>query len=416
MAAHAALFPMQLDPNVTARGLVKLWNYFSHHIIASPGAAHPMQACFEESYVVIGAARAMDLMSDARMTAICRRFNLRQMDYQGVHYPDMLDMGYGYRRDAKDMVACSCVADNASTANGMLEGIARFPHLPENPKVLACLKRFIDHCLAHYLTSKGVMGVGVLNHQVNPPGMEEYWCANALFASTLIRYATVTGETKYFDAAVPLVEYISTYDYKHTLWEEWSKSAPQQILIYTAEGLIAALASPEMEKRLRTPLRNVIQHSPKADPEAIVPAQAPNLMKVELAGASQTLGNTIWDRLVARFAEFTDWFHQNQMADGCFEHPANDHFRCYEPLTAGLLLEASALTPDRAWLEPIAAKQLRFMATNPGKLYYGLYANDFASGMAFYSFATAGEILKKRDPQAWDAALRGVFDRGEDLW
>lgn len=407
---------MQLDPTITARGLVKLWNYFSHHIIASPGMAHPMQACFEESYVVIGAARTMDLLGDARMTAVCRRFNHRMMEYQGVHYPDMLDMGYGYNRDANGIPNCSCVADNASSANGMLEGVARFPHLPENPQVLASVKRFIDHCLKNYLTSKGVMGVGVLNHKINPPGMEEYWCADALFAATLIRYATLTGETKYFDAAVPLVEYISTYDYKNTLWGEWSKSAPQQILIYTSEGLLAALASPEMKQRLLVPLRNVIQFSPKADPEAVVPAQAPNLVKAEFAAANQALGPTIWARLVARVGEFTDWFHQNQMADGCFEHPPSDHFRCYEPLTAGLLLDAATRTEGNAWLKPIAAKQLRFMASNPGKLYYGLYANDFASGMAFVSFSTAGEILKRRDPVAWEAALSGVFDRGEDLW
>jgi len=56
------------------------------------------------------------------------------------------------------------------------------------------------------------------------------------------------------------------------------------------------------------------------------------------------------------------------------------------------------------------------MATNAGKLYYGLYANDFASGMALYSFSTAGEILKRRDPAAWEAAVSGVLDRGEDLW
>ncbi len=140
---------MQLDPTLTARGLVKLWNYFSHHIIASPGMAHPMQACFEESYVVIGASRTMDLLGDARMTAICRRYNKRMMQYQGVNYPDMLDMGYGYDRDANGMVNCSCVADNASTANGMLEAVHRFPHLPENPEVLASVKRFIDYCLKH---------------------------------------------------------------------------------------------------------------------------------------------------------------------------------------------------------------------------------------------------------------------------
>ena len=68
---------MKLNPSVVARGLVRHWNYFSHHIIASPGMAHPMQACFEEAYVVMGASRTMGLLDDARMTAICRRFNAR---------------------------------------------------------------------------------------------------------------------------------------------------------------------------------------------------------------------------------------------------------------------------------------------------------------------------------------------------
>jgi hypothetical protein len=260
------------------------------------------------------------------------------------------------------------------------------------------------------------MGVGVLNHIVNPQDMHEYWCANALFVAALIRYADLTGEARYYDAAVPMVEYIATFDYKHTLWNEWSKSAPQQILIYTAEGLIAALASPEMRQRLGTPLRQVIQFTPKADPEPVVPAQAPNQIRRDLEARSAAVGDTIWSRLVARFAEFTDWFHQNQMADGSFEHPPSDHFRCYEPLVAGLLLDAARRTDGNAWLEPIAAKQLRFMASTAGKLYYGLFANDFASGMALISFATAGEILKARDAAVWEAAVSGVFDRGEEVW
>ena len=56
------------------------------------------------------------------------------------------------------------------------------------------------------------------------------------------------------------------------------------------------------------------------------------------------------------------------------------------------------------------------MASDGGKLYYGLRANDFASGLALLSFATAGEILKERDPEGWDAAVQGVFDRGEEMW
>lgn len=81
-----------------------------------------------------------------------------------------------------------------------------------------------------------------------------------------------------------------------------------------------------------------------------------------------------------------------------------------------LLLDAAQRVEGCGWLESIAAKQLRFMAGDGGKLYYGLYANDFASGLALLSFATAGEILKKRDAAAWAAAVSGVFDRGEDIW
>lgn len=407
---------MQLNADIVARGLVRHWNYFSHHIIASPGMAHPMQACFQEAYVVMGAARTMPLLDDARMTAIVRRYLNRMMEYQGVHYSDMFDMGYGYQRNAENVPLCSCVADNASTANGMLEGVRCFPHLPENPKVLASVKRYLDHCLNHYITDKGVMGVGILDYKVNPKGMQEYWCADSLFASTLIRYADLTGETKYYDAAVPMIEYLATFDYKNTLWGEWSKSAPQQILIYTSEGVIAALANAEMRKRLAAPLRHVIQFSPQAEPEALVPAQAPNLMEAELQAATKTQGNTILARLQDRWSEFADWFHQNQMADGCFEHPANDHFRCYEPGLAWLMLEASQHIDGQKRLESVAAKQLRLMAGDGGKLYYGLCANDFASGLALLSFATAATILKHRDAAAWEKAVQGIFDRGEDMW
>lgn len=407
---------MTLNATVAAQGLIRHWNYFSHHIIASPGMAHPMQACFEEAYVVMGAAHTMGLLGDARMTAMCRRYNHRMMEFQGVHYPDMFDMGYGYNRNADNVPLCSCVADNASTANGMLEVVRMFPHLSENLQVLASVKRYLDYCLEHFRSSRGVMGVGVLNFEVNGPGLEEYWCPAALFAATLIRYADLTGETSYYDAAVPMVEYISTYDYKNTLYREWRDGAPQQILIYTTEGLIAALGSAEMKQRLQAPPRLGITSDGLEESAGDIPAPAPNLDHREIASANRTGGDTIWSLLVARFSEYADWFRENQMADGSFEHPANDHYRCYEPGLAWLMLDAARRVEGFAWLESLAAKQLRFMAGDGGKLYYGLRANDFASGLALLSFATAGEMLKERDPAAWAAAVQGVFDRGEQMW
>jgi hypothetical protein len=409
---------MKLDPTITARGLVRLWNYFSHHIIGSPGMAHPMQACFEEAYVVMGAGRAAGLLDDARMTAICRRYHERMLAFQGVHWPDMFDMGYGYNRNEAGVVACSCVADNASTASAMLDSVKRFPHLPENPRVLAGVKRYLDHCLENYRTPKGVMGVGVLDHIVNPPALREYWCANALFVGTLVRYGDLTGERAYHEAAVPMVEFIATYDYRHTTWKEWERCAPQQILIYTAEGLVAALASPTLTPLLDVPLAQVISDTPAVDAETLVPAFAPNLVETELTPltAPPTQSDTVGARLRSRFAEFCAWWHENQLPEGRFEPPPNDHYLCYEPLVAGLLLDAVQRIQPDARLESIAAKQLRFLASPAAKPTYGLFANDFASGMAFVSFTTAAEILRERDPVAWEAALQGVFDREETLW
>jgi hypothetical protein len=336
------------------------------------------------------------------------------MEYQGVHWPDMFDMGYGYGLDDKGMVNCSCVADNASTADGMLEGVRYFPSLPETPKVLGSVRRYIDYCLNSFLTVQGVMGVGVLNHQVNPKGMEEYWCANALFAAALIRFAELTEEAKYYDAAVPMIEYISTYDYKNTLWKEWA--APQQIILYTSEGLVRALASAEMKKRLQKPPAGVIQFSPVEQAQQSVVAQADNQVLISFSTSVQAQDNTIWARLVARFTEFCRWLYDNQTSEGFFEHPQNAHHLCYEPGLAWILLDAAKNAEGFGWLESVAAKQLLFMSTDKGKLHYGLCANDFATGLSMLSFATAGEMLKARDPEGWEAALQEVFANGEAIW
>ena len=104
------------------------------------------------------------------------------------------------------------------------------------------------------------------------------------------------------------------------------------------------------------------------------------------------------------------------MAEGMFEHPANDHFRCYEPGLSWLMLEAAQHIEGCGWLESVAAKQLRLMADDGGKRYYGLRANDFASGLALLSFATAATLLKARDAAGWEKAVQSVFDRGEEMW
>lgn len=78
-----------------------------------PGSGETVAPKSRHSFMQLDAhvtARITDLMGDARMTAICRRFNARMMKFQSVHHPDRFDMGYGYNRDAQGMVNCSCAS------------------------------------------------------------------------------------------------------------------------------------------------------------------------------------------------------------------------------------------------------------------------------------------------------------------
>ena len=405
-----------LNYDVVAKGLMKSRNYWAHHTISSPGMAHPIESVFEESYEVRAACRTYGLLNDGGQRKIARAFTKRMRVYQGIHIPDMYDMGYGYDLNNEGVVNCSCVADNASTANAMLETVRFFPDLPETGAVLDSVKRFLDHCLENYLTDTGVMGVGVLHHIINPPDMHEYWCANALFASSLISYAELSGDATYYDAAVPLAEFIGTYDYQNTLWKEWQTAGPQQIIFYTSEGLVKTLSSTEMKTRLQVPLGNVVRKSAVAELEESIPAQATNAQRLSFESGNTPDATTIWGRVRSRYDEFCNWMFDNQLAEGCYHHPRDPHFRCYEPALAWILLDGATYADGFEQTRDMAANHLRYLSTDDGKLYYGLYANDFACALSHMSFATAGAILKAEDSDKWDEAIEGVLDRGEDMW
>ena len=88
-----------LSHHVIAKGLLKSRNYFAHHTISSPGMAHPFEAVFEESYEVRAACRSYDLLFDGNQRKIARAFTNRMIRWQGIHVPEMYDMGYGYDLD-----------------------------------------------------------------------------------------------------------------------------------------------------------------------------------------------------------------------------------------------------------------------------------------------------------------------------
>ena len=404
---------MRISDDALAKGLLTLTNWFGGHTMWHCGMAMSMEASFEESYAIRAMLRAEQTLHLGRLHAVAHAASDRNLLFQSIHEEDMFDMGYGYNKDAAGMVNCSCVADASSVASAVVETATAVPGYPENSSYLDSVRRFIEHVLQNYLTETGVIGVGILNHKVNP--MKEYWCANALFTETMLLFAQATGETKYYDAAIAPCEFLATFDYEHTDWSEWDTS-PSEVILYTSSGILAALKSDEMKKRLNKPPVGVLMSSGHAESEAAAEGQAMNRVTgTERRGDVDFAGKTVYDLLCLRWGEFADWLAKNQNPDGIYTPPTTAGARTYEPGLTWTILEAEAcgLTDER--LNANIARQLNGLNTNEAKLYFGLYSNPFPTSLAYLSFAAEAQRRMRQDEAAFTCALERAMQNPSGL-
>ena len=381
---------MKINPKVATKGLLTLTNWFSAHTVWNCGMALSMESCFEESYAVRAMIKAGRLLGLGRTEKVAHACCDRYLQFQGVHETDMYDMGYGYNIDQNGMVACSCVADAASVAASIVETVMAYPDYPGNQAYLDSVRRYLDYVLDRYTTEEGVIGVGILNHTVNP--MQTYWCANALFTEALVLFAAATGEEKYFDAAVAPCEYLALFDYKNTLWKEWD-SSPSEVILYTSSGVLQGLSSPDMKKRLAFKPKGVLGDTASAQTEESVKEASNKLVARELAVCGYDEDSTVYQLLLARWGEFAEWLYKNQDATGFYTPPHTKGARSYETGLSWTLCNAyrSGLTGESS-LAAIG-RQLACFTTDNAKIYYALFANDFASSLAYLSLASAAEML-----------------------
>lgn len=235
------------DYNVVAEGFLRLTNWFSNYSMWFCGMAPSMEANFEESYAMRGLLHAERVLGLGHIQNVVHTYCDLMVGLQGSHETNMYDMGYGYERNEDGMVNCSCVADCGSVARAIIDIIKAYPEYSKNPIYIESLRKYIDHVLEHYITDSGVIGVGILNYKLNP--MPEYWCANALFSQVLVCFAELTGEKKYYDAAVSPMEFLATFDYKNTDWKEWNEHQ-QMVILYCSEGMLEGLTSEVMKEKL----------------------------------------------------------------------------------------------------------------------------------------------------------------------
>ena len=111
--------------------------------------------------------------------------------YRGM--PECLYMGYGLKV-FNGVIELSCVADQAAVANAVLEACL----FAQDPLAIdrwrQCIVDWVDWVKANFLNTyadgSASVGVGVFAHMWNP--INPYWCATALFATSLFKLARLT--------------------------------------------------------------------------------------------------------------------------------------------------------------------------------------------------------------------------------
>lgn len=402
-----------IDKETVARGLLRLTNWFSSYNMWFCGMANSMEGAFEESYAVRAMLHAERVLGIGHMQDIAHTYCDLMVKLQGAHWEDMFDMGYGYDLDDHGMVNCSCVADNASTARAILETVQAYPDYPKNDAYILSVRRYADYVLSHYITQTGVIGVGILSHQINP--MPEYWCANGLFSQVLTALADVTGEHRYYDAAVAPMEFLATFDYRNTDWKEWNTSTPM-VILYSGEGVVEGLTHPVMKQKLNVPLRHVTKNIPNVESEkAQCLSQAANRVKADVDAAESAGFGTIYAALQQRWTVWTDWIKKNQEAGGLWESPSAKNYRDYEPGLSWLLARSlEGVGYDRN-LEQAVGRQLNYLLSQEAKGYFGLYCRPFSTALAYLSFAYIAELCLKKDPAGMDAAVAAAMKNDAEL-
>lgn len=402
-----------LHNTIIAEGLWRLTNWFSCSGIWDCGMAFTIGPVFEEAYAVRAAIIASQSLQLPKVRDIAHAFCDRAVSTQGMVETDMYYMGYAGQRNDKGIPNCSCVADASSSATTILASVRAYPDSPNTSMYIDSVRRFVDYVLSTYRTDNGVIGVGIVGHDVNP--LPEYWCANALFTPTLLGLAELTGDDAYFDAAVAPLEYLATFDYRNTDDRQWSRSATE-LIFYTSEGIWAGLRNECLGSRLERPIRDsqrsaTISNAPDTTGQALNRIKA-NDNRQSTAACNQM--QSVRVALLHRWNEFADWLARNQDVDGTWED--TKEYRCYQMGLTWSILQHVRADLQQQPLLTCAARQLHYLNRPESRIYMRLFSEPFGTALAYLSFAEAADYSMQMDSEAFNSAGQDVYRSLAGRW
>jgi len=358
----------------------RICEWWVQHVLYDPAHDFQLEAVFEESHCILGGLRRLrnlgpqsgevgvELISDrpesgsarqkdamvrkdlkreggevgeatrlrAGIAAFCERVQATQ-GIQGSE--DALFMGYGLRR-RDGMIEHSCVADQASCANAVLDAVRVLEDHPDREGWLQTVKRWVAWVRREYIGPDGGIGSGVVSFEPNP--MKTYWCASSLFSASLFRLGRLTGDGELIEQALAGLGWLARFDYSEAIIPDFS-STPGGVLFYTSEGLAEGLDFLENSEG-----REAARNHPAA----------------------------------AKAVEILDWMVEHQTEAGRWPEPPTRGHRSYEIGLPWLILRLNRiLGPDPRW-EACAERFLQFLVSEAGIRYFGLYVRPWAMGLA----------------------------------
>lgn len=376
-----------MPEDLPAKELEAVSAWWQGHPLYDPAHEFQLEATFEESHCILGGLQRLrvlgnsstsggpitlitdrpgngpgkredalirqDLLSGSgrvseqdRIAASLAAFCERVVSTQGIQgVPEALFMGYGLQRKA-GCIRHSCVADQASVANAVLEVAAAFPEHAQRTRWLQAIQTWSDWVAQEFSGPGGGIGVGILSHEWNP--METYWCATSLYCASQFRMASIADAPAALERAMSSFDWLSRFDFSAAVIPDFSTS-PGGVLLYFCEGLAEGL-------------------------EFLADRQGPQSARSHPAAD--------------KAREALNWLASHQQPSGSLPAPATRGHRTYELGLPWLVLRLNGvLGPEPHWAA-FAERFLDNLCHQDGKDYYGLYIRPWAMGLAQLSLAT----------------------------
>lgn len=358
----------------------RISDWWMQHVLYDPAHDFQLEAVFEESHCILGGLKRLqflgpesgddevELISDrpepgsgkledamvrndlkseggmvdevTRLQAGIAAFCDRVQSTQGIQgAEDALFMGYGLRR-RDGMIEHSCVADQGSSANAVLDAVRILGDHPNREGWLQTIERWVGWVRREFIGPDGGIGSGTVSFEWNP--MPVYWCATTLFTAALFRLARLTGRSDDVEEAMDGLGWLARFDFAKAVIPDFSTS-PGGVLLYLSEGLVEGLDFLE-----RTEGREVARNHPAA----------------------------------AKATEVLTWLVEHQSERGSWPEPPIRGHRTYEIGLPWLILRMNRiLGPDPRW-EASADRFLRHLVSDAGVDTYGLFVRPWAMGLA----------------------------------